>query len=166
MPAERPQTRRAALRIFASSAAQASVLAAIPVAATIAAQAAPTAATEAALEEKLVTLEQMAAAEFDPWEHGEDGWRVPSNEEWMGPFGKWVLPNVRIAHAIMFKTKEELENLTRNLDDDTFKVMVDGIGDARKTFQDFVDVLTGAETRIMCAAASALAKGDLEGARS
>ena len=40
--------------------------------------------------------------------------------------------------------------------------MVSGIGRAREAFQDFVDVLTGAETRIMCAAASALAKDDPE----
>jgi hypothetical protein len=84
MPAEGHKTRRAALRIFARSAAQASVLAAIPVAATVAAQAAPTAAIEAAApEEKIATAEQAAAVEFKPWQHAEDEWVPPSNEEWI-----------------------------------------------------------------------------------
>jgi hypothetical protein len=40
--------------------------------------------------------------------------------------------------------------------------MVGGIGRAREAFQDFVNVLSGAETRIMCSAASALAADDPE----
>ena len=63
----------------------------------------------------------------------------------------------------MFKTKDELETVARELDDDTFMEMVSGIGRAREAFQDFVNVLTGAETRIMCAAASAVAKNEAEG---
>jgi hypothetical protein len=105
------------------------------------------------------TAQQMAAMDFKPWEHLEDGWKVPSNEEWM-PFGEWVLPTVRIAWVAMFKTKDELETVARELDADTFKEMVSGIGRAREAFQDFVNVLSGAEARIMCAAASALAKED------
>jgi hypothetical protein len=78
------------------------------------------------------------------------------------PFGEWVLPTVRIAWFAMFKTKDELETVARELDDDTFKEMVSGIGRAREAFQDFVNVLSGAENRIMCAAASALAKDNPE----
>jgi hypothetical protein len=38
----------------------------------------------------VITFEEMAAAEFEPWQHLKDGWRVPSNEEWMA-FGELVL---------------------------------------------------------------------------
>jgi hypothetical protein len=68
----------------------------------------------------------------------------------------------RLVCNVQNETKDELETVGRELDDDTFKEMVSGIGRAREAFQDFVNVLTGAETRIMCAAASALAKDDRE----
>ena len=154
MPAEGHKTRRAALALFAGAPA----LATLPVAAIAAASGGLDLQPP---EEKIVTAAQMAAMDFEPWEHLEDGWRVPSNEEWM-PFGVWVLPTVRIAWFAMFKTKAELETISRELDDDAFKAMVNGIGAARAAFEDFVKVLAGAETRIMCAAASALAKDDPE----
>jgi hypothetical protein len=153
-------SRREALGFLGRSAAQASAIAALPIAATVAARAGP--AAIAPPEEKIATAEQMAAMDFKPWEHLEDGWRVPSNEEWM-PFGVWVLPTVRIAWFAMFKTKAELETISRELEDDAFEAMVNGIGAARAAFEDFVKVLAGAETRIMCAAFSALAKDDPEG---
>jgi hypothetical protein len=153
--AEGRKTRRAALRLFAGAPALATLPVAAIAAASVGAAAVPP-------EEKIVTAEQMAAMDFKPWEHLEDGWRVPSNEQWI-PFGDWALPNVRIAWIMMFKTKAELETIARELDDDTFEAMVNGIGRAGAAFEDFVRVLRGAETRIMCAAASAMAKDDPEG---
>jgi hypothetical protein len=75
-----------------------------------------------------------------------------------------LLPMVLIAWFAMFKTKAELETVSRNLDDDTFENMVEGIGWAREAFEHFAELLRSAETRIMCAAASAIAKDDPEGA--
>jgi hypothetical protein len=154
MPAEGHKTRRAVLALFAGAPALATLPVAAIAAASVGAAAVPP-------EKMIVTAAQMAAMDFEPWEHLEDGWRVPANEEWM-PFGEWVLPTVRIAWFAMFKTKDELETVARELDDDTFKEMVNGIGAARAAFEDFVKVLAGAETRIMCAAASAMAKDDPE----
>jgi hypothetical protein len=113
MPAEGHKTRRAALRLFAGAPALA-----LPATAALAA-AAVVAAAEAPPEEKIATAEQLAAMGFEPWEHLENGWRVPTNEEWM-PFGEWTLPTVRVAWFAMFKTKDELETLARKLDDETF----------------------------------------------
>jgi hypothetical protein len=145
-------------RLFLASSVQAaSVFGALGV--TVSASSAD---PEASPGEKLVTIEQAAAMEFEPWEPTPDGWRVPSNEEWM-PFGVWSLPSVRIAWMMMFKTKGELETICQKLDGDAFDDILRGIGDARAAFGEFVDVLSGAEGRIMCAAASALVKGDQEG---
>jgi len=105
--------------------------------------------------EDVITLEEMAAAEFEPWKHRKDGWRVPSNEEWM-LFCDRVLPTLRIAWVTMFKTKAELETISRELDDDdTFEAMGKAIGEARAAFEGFATVLAGAGARIMCASASA-----------
>jgi hypothetical protein len=82
--------------------------------------------------------------------------RPPAGEE---EFMK-LLPMVLIAWFAMFKTKAELETVSRNLDDDTFENMVEGIGWAREAFEHFAELLRSAETRIMCAAASAIAKDD------
>jgi hypothetical protein len=65
-----------------------------------------------------------------------------------------------MAWAAMYKTKAELEDISRNLDDAPFRAMVDGIINAQKFFRDFVTILSAAELRIMCSAASALAKDD------
>jgi hypothetical protein len=138
-------TRRAALGALASVPA----LAILPVAGAEPTEAPP------------VTAEQMAAMTFEPWEPIADGWVPPTNPEWM-PFGEWALPTIRIAWVAMFKTKAELEKLSRDLSDETFEQMINGIGRAREAFEQFVEVLTSAETRIMCAAASALAKDDPE----
>jgi hypothetical protein len=101
-----------------------------------------------------ITFEEMAAAEFEPWEHHKGGWRVPTNEEWVS-FGERVLPTVRIAWVTMYKTKAELENISRELDDDAFIEMGNAIGEARAAFEGFAKVLAGARARIMCASASA-----------
>jgi hypothetical protein len=157
MPAEGHKTRGAALlRLFAGAPA----LAALPSAAITAVASA--AAAEATPEKKIITAEQMVAMEFAPSEHTEGEWTTPSNEEWLEDSAS-VLPSLRMAWAAMYKTEAGLETLSRDLDDDAFEYMVDGIGYARKYFKNFVTVLEAAEIRIMCSAASALAKDDPEG---
>jgi hypothetical protein len=102
----------------------------------------------------VLTFEEMAAATFEPWQRHKDGWRVPSNEEWM-MFGEGVLPTVRIAWGTLLKTKAELETITRKLDDDTLIATCNAIVEARAAFEGFASVLAGAASRMMCAAASA-----------
>jgi hypothetical protein len=79
----------------------------------------------------------------------------------------YLLPSVRIAWLTLYKTKPELENISRELgelggDDDYFKQLVNGIIHAREFFENFVTVLDTAELRLMCSAASALKKDDPE----
>ena len=117
---------------------------------------------EVSPSEKLVTIDQAAAMQFEPWEPIPDGWRPPEDDEWV-PFGVWALPNVRIAWAVMFKTKRELETICQKLDSGAFGAMFDGVFEARKAFKDFLEVLEGAEARILCAAASVVLKDEREG---
>jgi hypothetical protein len=112
-------------------------------------------------EKDVITFEEMAAALFEPWEHKKDGWRVPTNEEWM-ELGERVLPTVRLAWVSMFQTKAELQTISRELDDDTFVAMGKAIAEARSAFEGFAVVLAGAAARIMCAEASTLASYSIE----
>jgi hypothetical protein len=116
---------------------------------------------DVAPKKERVTVDQIVAASFVPWEHAEDEWTPPSDTEWTAN-APYLLPYVRMAWTAMYKTKAELEDISRNLDDAPFRAMVDGIVNAQKFFKDFVTILSAAELRIMCSAASALAKDDPE----
>jgi hypothetical protein len=108
---------------------------------------------DTSVEKKIVTIEQMAARNFEPWKHEADEWEPPSNDEWEkdGPF---LLPFARMAWMALFKTKAELEAIAEGLAGEPFEELVAGIVDARKYFENFVTILDAAEVRIMCAAAS------------
>jgi hypothetical protein len=99
-------------------------------------------------KEDVLTLEEIASAEFEPWQHHKDVWRVPSNEEWTS-FGERVLPTVRIAWVTMFRTKAELETILRELDDDAIEAMGAAIVEARSAFEGFAAVLTSAASRVI-----------------
>jgi hypothetical protein len=105
-------------------------------------------------KEDVLTFEEIAAAKFELWKHHKDGWRVPTNEEWM-LFGECVLPSVRLAWATMLKTKTELETISRELDNEAFIAMGAAIGEARSAFEGFAQVLASAGARMLCAEASA-----------
>ena len=108
-----------------------------------------------------VTVDQIVAAEFEPWVHGgPDEWTPPSNTQWAEQ-APYLLPYVRMAWMSMYKSKGELETIARELDEEPFRTMVDGIVNARKFFENFVTILSSAELRIM-SAASALAADDPE----
>ncbi len=104
-------------------------------------------------KEEPVTIEQMAAMNFEPWKHVADEWSPPSNKKWADD-ASFVLPPVRIAWILMYQTKAELENIVETLEDEPFDEMVNGISDAKKFFEGFARVLAGAEGRLLCAASS------------
>jgi hypothetical protein len=141
-----PKTdRRAVLRsILAGSAAAATALPA-----TI------ESATARSSGSEVLTLEQMAGLNFEPWSHAEDEWEPPSNVEWADDAIN-VLPLVRMTWLSMLKTKAELETLVVALTDEheSFEKMVRGIISMRKYFEHFVTVLSAAECRLMCAASA------------
>ena len=144
-------TRRAALSALASVPALA-----IPAPAAIAA------AGPSVESEDIVTTEQMAAMNFEPWTHTEGEWEPPSNAEWAKD-GAYLLPFVRLAWICMFKTKAELETIATGLGDERFEELVNGIHHSLEFFENFVPILKSAEARIMCAAtAVALRDGSLD----
>jgi hypothetical protein len=107
-----------------------------------------------------VTAEQAAATTFEPWTHVADEWIPPKDEEWT-PLGEFLLPNLRMAWAIMYKPKAELERIARELDGDVFTTMVEGIAEARNYFKGATMILQAAELRVLSAAASMLAADGL-----
>jgi len=75
-----------------------------------------------------VTVDQIVAAEFEPWVHGgPDEWTPPSNTQWAEQ-APYLLPYVRMAWMSMYKPKGELETIVRELDE-TFQ------GDGRRDRQ-------------------------------
>jgi hypothetical protein len=146
--------RRAVLgAILAGGAVAASALPA-SVATAVALPTDPSAVSSAS---KIVTLEQMAAMNFEPWSHVEDEWTPPSDEEWAA-YARSLLPQVRMAWLLMYKTKAQLEAAAIKIDEadleEAFEEMVDGFINAQKFFKDFITVLHAAECRVMWAAAA------------
>jgi hypothetical protein len=148
-----PETtnRRAVLRgILAGSAAAAATLPA-----SLANASAPADPSAVSSGSELVTLEQMAAMNFEPWSHTEGEWTPPSNEQWAAD-ALYVLVPTRVAWISMYKTKAELEAIVIALLDDkgSFETLVKGIIDAREYLEMLTGVLNAAECRIMCAASA------------
>jgi hypothetical protein len=156
-------TERANARALPETTNRRAVLGAIIAGGAVAAMALPAAiATPAALppadaaEGELVTLEQMAAMNFEPWVHRDDEWMPPSNEEWVADAHD-RLPLVRFAWLLMYKTKDELEASVVRIDEtdgEMFETMISDLVNLRKRFQRLADVVNAAECRIMCAASA------------
>lgn len=103
---------------------------------------------------KVATPEQIAALKFEPCQHSPDEWRPPSNEEWSAAGGD-VLPFVRSAWLMMYKTKDEIGTIAKDLSVESLEGTWNGIIHAQEFFESFVTVLKAAEIRLMSAAASA-----------
>ena len=103
-----------------------------------------------------VTEEEMAAMDFEPWKHAVDEWTPPSNEEWADTIG--LLVALRMAWMLMYKTKAELETIAETLEEEAIDEMFGGVTEARKYFGNIASILTGAETRMLCAMASLAAR--------
>jgi hypothetical protein len=116
-------------------------------------------------DEEIMTAEQWAAFDFEPWTHTEDEWKPPVDKEWMDD-GRSVLPFVRMAWIALHRTKAELVEGFGKLDDDdgTFETMMDGIAHAQEFFENFATILKAGEARLMCAASAALRAGNEEAA--
>jgi len=106
---------------------------------------------ETAREPHTVTAEEAAAIEFEAWEHAAGEWKPPTNKEW-AESGANLLPYVRLAWMTLYKSKPELIEIIRNLDEQgSFEELFDGIETAIKFFNNFATVLNAARGRIVCA---------------
>ena len=111
----------------------------------------------ASADETPVTQEQMAATSFEPWKRAVDEWTPPSNVEWADNAPVLLVP-LRTAWILMYKTKAELETIAETLEEEVFDETLDGITEARKYFETIASILTGAQTRTVCAMASLAAR--------
>jgi hypothetical protein len=112
--------------------------------------------------EQPMTDEQWAALNFEPWTHKPDEWKPPSADEWRDHIN-FVFPNIRLAWETMYKTKAELMTVAEKLDGEPLEELITGIGDAKKFFEGFVDVLGAALVRLICAGTAVELKEALAG---
>ena len=129
-----PTTRRAALTALASAPALA-----LPAAAIGAQKPDPSSAEPA-------TAEQMAAMNFDPVTIDE----MPTYEEWCA-MAMGHLVTLRIARLTLTKTKEEVKEIFRGMDEPVMKDLFEHMELAEKTFGHFSWVVKSALARFMVA---------------
>ncbi|MCW2286810.1 exonuclease VII small subunit [Rhodoblastus acidophilus] len=100
-----------------------------------------------------VTAEFAAALEFEPWDDPENGWCPPTNAQ-RNEIGKWLLPNVRAAWFMMFKTNAELVEMVEALERDEILIeTMDRFLEAEETVNGLQQVLRAASGRVACACA-------------
>ncbi|MDI7865062.1 hypothetical protein MRS76_24400 [Rhizobiaceae bacterium n13] len=101
-----------------------------------------------------MTDEQLAALDFEPWQHGPDEWTPPSNVQWARLANPYLV-SVRLAWVTLYKTKPELVEIVKELDrDGALERFADDIRDSLNFFKGFLAVLETAEARIICAGLS------------
>ena len=103
--------------------------------------------------------EEYAAQDFDAWVHQPDEWTPPTNKEWAGLANPYLVA-VRLAWITLYKSKPELIEMLRSMDDESvFEAYADSIKDSIDFFKIFQTVLETAYFRILCAAANAVDEG-------
>jgi hypothetical protein len=105
------------------------------------------------IEERPATAAEMAAMNFEPWSPEDmEAFKPPSNVE----FDKMAhahLPTLRIAWLTLAKTKPELVEMTRKIDNEIGVELMDGFISAIAFFKQALTLLEKAEARILCAGA-------------
>jgi hypothetical protein len=101
-------------------------------------------------DRKPATAEQWAATDFEAWTHADDEWTPPTNEEWR-QIAKTHLVTVRLAWALLYRTKAQLVEGLRELGDEDVNRMMSDFMSALHFFESTAKILKLAETRIICA---------------
>jgi len=102
-------------------------------------------------EERAATAAEMAAMNFEPWSAEDlEAFTPPSNVEF-NKLGQAHLPTVRIAWLTLAKTKPELVEMLRKIDNEIGVQLMDGFVSATAFFQQALTILENAEARILCA---------------
>lgn len=96
------------------------------------------------------TEEQMAAMDFEPWQHTPDEWKPPTNEEWARLANPYLV-TVRIAWLTMHKTKEELMEATATMGEEAGHALMNNFISTINFFKGMLATLEAAEARILCA---------------
>jgi hypothetical protein len=75
-------------------------------------------------DKRPATAEEWASINFEPWAHADDEWTPPTNEEWREA-AKTHLVTVRLAWAMLYRTKAELVQGLKDLGDEYGNQMMD-----------------------------------------
>lgn len=94
--------------------------------------------------------DELAEITFEPWEHQPDEWTPPSNAEWAALANPHLI-NIRLAWVLMFKTKPEVMDVVRDLDNEAGTELMENMIGSIEYFKWLLTVLEGAEARILCA---------------
>lgn len=113
---------------------------------TVAAMAAPKTGTD----DHVLTAEELAAFNIEPWQHGPDDRPPPSGDEWVKMIETHLLV-LHMAWGMMFKTKAELMADLERLDNGTGTTLMQGFDAATTFLECMLALLHGAEARILVA---------------
>lgn len=91
----------------------------------------------------------FASMEFEPWPK-DAGQKPPTKAQWAAIAPQIILP-IWWAHAVMFKTKDELIDLLSTMPEETARQMVEGIDGAIEILKPMLDIAEAAHARLMCA---------------
>jgi hypothetical protein len=106
---------------------------------------------ESKTKERAATAAEMAAMDFEPWSPEDlEAFKPPSNVEF-DEMAHAHLPTLRIAWLTLAKTKPELVEMLRKIDNEIGGELMDGFISATAFFQQALTVLEKAEARILCA---------------
>ena len=103
----------------------------------------------------MATLSQMADIEFEPWDM--EDFSLPTNAEWGGVFAETHLATSRIAWGMCRKTKFELVEMVRSLEEssgeDVLSHLSEDLHATAAFFGAFQDLARAAEIRLLSAGA-------------
>ena len=105
----------------------------------------------------LATFDQLAAMEFEPWKDDNGpGFTLPTRDEWFEGAAE-AYQTLTMAWSMLLKTKPELEELARGLDEqDLHETLSKNLIRAEKAFQGVATVVRTADLRLMSAMLSYL----------
>lgn len=102
-------------------------------------------------EDKPMTVEDYAAAEFEPWPIDMLAtFEPPNNEKWT-EISLQHLMFIRLAWAMLRQTKNEMIDGLRDLDDEAGNYLFDGFKAAKDFHKQAVDIIEDVEARLVVA---------------
>jgi hypothetical protein len=113
-----------------------------------------------AMDQINADIDEAAAIEFEPWTDAPDRWRPPSsNIEWLSAFDNKI-PVLRIAWAVLHKSKPELIEIHRKLSFEEAKSAIDGIDVSASYLEQMLEILNCARARLLTSLAAHSVEAD------
>ena len=100
---------------------------------------------------RIFSIKSAAALDFEPWKCPLGEWTPPSNEEWARSANPYLV-TIRVAWAVVHKTKPEVMKFVEKIDNDGGSAVTDGFLDTISFLRACVlTLLEAAEARILVA---------------